>query len=133
EAEARHADEVRRRRDLRGRMTLEREQRIVPLHTDPIVADPDRVSPTFFHRDVDRRRTGVERVLDELLDRRRGTLDHFAGGDLISHRRWEHCDARHGEGYRTGANPVNRAGCTGSIGMSALAGTHPARPASTVR
>ena len=39
-----------------------------------------------------------------------------------------------GEGYRTGANPVNRAGCTGSIGMSAsLAGTHPARAASTVK
>ena len=93
----------------------------------PSPPDPGRL------RDVDRRRTGVERVLDELLDRRRGTLDHFAGGDLISHRRWEHCDARHGEGYRTGANPVNRAGCTGSIGMSALAGTHPARPASTVR
>jgi hypothetical protein len=114
-------------------VALEREQRVVALHADAVVADADRQAPALLDRDVDRRGARVERVLDQLLHRRRGALDHLAGGDLVSHGRWEHCDARHGEGYRTGANPVNRAGCTGSIGMRALAGTHPARPASTVR
>ena len=114
-------------------MTLEGEQRIVALHADAVVADANRLAAALLDGDVDRRGAGVERVLDQLLHGRRWSLDHLAGGDLVCDRRWEHCDARHGEGYRTGANPVNRAGCTGSIGMSAFAGTQPARAASIVR
>ena len=43
-----------------------------------------------------RRRAGVERVLDELLDDRRGTLDHLAGGNLVREMWRQEVDASHG-------------------------------------
>ena len=59
----------------------------------------------FLDRDVDRRRAGVERVLDQLLDGGRGPLDHLAGGDLVSHGRGKHCDARHRRMLPDGRQP----------------------------
>ena len=40
----------------------------------------------MFDRDVDARRAGVKRVLDQLLDGGRRPLDHLAGGDAIDEK-----------------------------------------------
>jgi hypothetical protein len=69
--------------DLAGRMPLERKTRIVGLHAFPIVLDPDLFLPAKLEMDAYAARTGVNGVLDELLDDRRGTLDDLAGGDLV--------------------------------------------------
>ena len=47
--------------------------------------------PTFGGVD----RAELQRVLEELLNDRGGTLHHFAGGDLVGDRRVEYADYRH--------------------------------------
>ena len=49
-----------------------------------------------------RRGAGVERVLDQLLDRRRRPLDHLAGGDAVDEQRIEAADW-HGNSLRARA------------------------------
>src|SRR2546429_687590 len=49
------------------------------------VAPGDRAFPAVLDFHADRPRSGVERVLDELLHDRRGPLHDFAGRDLIRH------------------------------------------------
>jgi hypothetical protein len=39
----------------------------------------------------------VETVLEELLQRRRGPIDDFAGGDLVDEKLGQHFDRRHAE------------------------------------
>ena len=53
-AEARHADEIGRQSNFRGRVALEREERIVALHAGPVVADANELASAFLNRDVDR-------------------------------------------------------------------------------
>ena len=45
-----------------------------------------RFEPAAGGGDLDARRAGVERVLDQFLDHARRTLDDLAGGDLVDHR-----------------------------------------------
>ena len=75
--------------NFRGGVTLDREREIVGVHAEAVVADPDQASPARLDRDVDARRAGVERVLDQLLDRRRRPLDHLARGDAVDQQRVE--------------------------------------------
>ena len=53
--------------------------------------------PAGFDRHLDRARPGVERVLDQFLDRRRRPLDHLARGDAVDDERIETAN-RHGGG-----------------------------------
>ena len=76
-------------------MTLDREDEIVGAHAGAVVADADQRPSARFDRDLDAPRAGVERVLDEFLDRRRRPLDHFAGGDAVDEQGIETAD-RHG-------------------------------------
>ena len=46
-------------------------------------------APAGLDRDLDAFRPGVERVLDQFLDRRRRPLDHFARGDAVDDQRIE--------------------------------------------
>ena len=49
----------------------------------PVVDDPDQLPAAGLDRDCYRFRAGVERVLDQFLDRRRRPLDHLARGDAV--------------------------------------------------
>ena len=48
--------------------------------------------PPACDGDIDPARAGVERVLDQFLDRRSGPLDHLAGGDPVDQQRIEAAD-----------------------------------------
>ena len=64
-------------------MTLERQRQLLGRHADAVVGDPDERSPAVAQLDGDRAGSGVERVFDQLLDRRGRALDDLAGGDLV--------------------------------------------------
>ena len=81
--------------ELRGGVPLDREVEILGPHADAVVDDADQAAPARLHRDGDRAGTGVERILDQLLDDRGGALDHLARGDAID----EHgIETAHGHG-----------------------------------
>jgi hypothetical protein len=69
--------------ELRSGMPLDREHEILAAHALAVVANADEPATARFGDDFDAAGAGVERVLDELLDDARGTLDHFAGGDAV--------------------------------------------------
>jgi hypothetical protein len=77
---------------LRGAMALDRQRELVAVHADAVVADDHEALPALLQRHVDARRTGIDRILDQLFQRRGRTLDHLAGGDAID------------EGFRQKAN-----------------------------
>ena len=52
-------------------------------HAAAVVADPDQPPAAAVGDDLDPRRAGVERVLDQFLDHARRPLDHLAGGDAV--------------------------------------------------
>jgi len=69
--------------DFRSRVPLDGKGEIGFVHAMPVVDDPDQPAPAGLDRDLDRFRPGVERVLDQFLDRRRRPLDHLARGDAV--------------------------------------------------
>ena len=82
--------------ELRSGVALDRQGQLVGRHADPVVGHRDQRPPARGHLDPDARRAGIDRVLDQLLDRRRRPLDHLAGSDPIDHARWQRTDGRHG-------------------------------------
>ena len=77
-------------------MAFDRQSEIVGVHAGAVVGDADQRATARFDRDLDPPRAGVERVLDQLLDRRRRPLDDFAGGDAVDQQRIEAADG-HGK------------------------------------
>jgi hypothetical protein len=68
-AVARDSDEVFRATDLRRGVPGQREDRVIGVHADAIVADSNEGTAAVLDLDVERGRAGVQRVLHELLDR----------------------------------------------------------------
>ena len=64
-------------------MALDGEREILARHAAAVVTDIDEPAPAAVAQDIDPRRAGVERVLDELLDHAGGSLDHLARGDAV--------------------------------------------------
>ena len=87
-------------RQFGRRVALDRERKVGFVHAPPVVGDPDEPPAAGLDRDLDRLRPGVERVLNELLDRRGRPLDHFPRGDAVDGQGIETAN-RHG-----GANLV---------------------------
>ena len=52
-------------------------------HPAAVVGDRHEVDTAILELDRDPRRSRIDRVLDQLLQRRRGPFDDLAGGDLI--------------------------------------------------
>src|SRR5690606_20577683 len=92
EAEARDVVEVAQLGQLARRMADEGELEVLRLEARAVVGDPDRLAAAVLDLDDDARRTGVQAVLDELLDDRERPLDHLAGGDLVDDLRRQHPD-----------------------------------------
>ena len=68
-------------------MALEREDGVARGHAAAVVGDPDQRPAAGVALDGDRPGTGIQGVVDQLLDDRGRALDHLAGGDLIDHVR----------------------------------------------
>ena len=84
------------------------------VHAAPVVGDADQRAPAGLDRDLDAARPGVERVLDQFLDRRRRPLDHLARGDAVDEQRIETANW-HGEPRR----PYRIGGRAGEGGLYA--------------
>jgi hypothetical protein len=94
EAERRDGAEI-ARSELRGGVPLDGEVEVLPIHPDAVVDDADQAASARLHRDGDRAGSGIERILDQFLDDRSGTLDHLARGDAVD----EHgIETAHGHG-----------------------------------
>jgi hypothetical protein len=79
-----------------------REQEVVPADARAVVRNPEAPNATAFDVHVDLRGRSVERVLEQLLERGRRTLDDLAGSDLIDEMVGERPDACHGRRRESG-------------------------------
>ena len=65
-------------------MALDRQRQLVARHAVAVVGRRgSRSAPPSLSVDLDAGGAGVERVLDQLLERGRRALDHLAGGDAV--------------------------------------------------
>src|SRR5262249_54416314 len=78
--------------ELRGAMPLDRERQLLRIHTDAVVGDGDEALTPVLQRHLDARRTRIDRIFDQLFDRRSRPLDDFAGGDAIDEGRRKQAD-----------------------------------------
>ncbi len=74
------------RSDFGGSVTLKSHARVGVAHAATIVDDLYQRPSGITQYDVDRGRSRIHCVFNELLDHRRRTLDHLAGGYLIGYR-----------------------------------------------
>ena len=107
---ARDAIQIVERCDLAGRMARERESELAGGNTESVVAHPDQTGSSRFELDVNRRRIRIERVLDELLDHRRGALHDLPGRDLVRQHPGQGPDrlARRRFAHRSRSRPFRR-------------------------
>ena len=108
EPERPYADQVGGLADLARGVARQRQLGVRPAHPRTVVAHPDQALPAVLDLDPDRARTGVERVLDQLLDDRRRSLDHLARGDLVGDLGCEHGDPRRHRGTTSEASTQPR-------------------------
>ena len=73
-------------------MPIERQGELGLGDAVAVVGDADQPLAAVGEGDVDPPGAGVERILDQLLDRRRRPLDHLAGSDPIGCRGVELAD-----------------------------------------
>jgi hypothetical protein len=95
EAERRNRLEVDDGDDLRRRVARERERQVLALDAGAVVGHADPLDATAGNVDVDLRRAGIERVLEQFLERRRRPLDDLARGDLVDQQVGELADRAH--------------------------------------
>ena len=111
EAERGHLFDVGVGADLARRVPLEREQDVVGPHALAVVQDDQQIASPALEADLDRARRGVDRVFEELLEGRRGSLHDLARRDAAGDRIGKHGDARHGASIVSQDRPVR---CRGS-------------------
>ncbi len=81
-------------------MPLHGQGQVVAAHAVPVIDDLDPLDAAAGQDHGDAGGAGVERVLDQLLDRGGWALDHLAGGDAVHQALGEAADSRHGAEYR---------------------------------
>ena len=69
--------------ELGGGVALDRQRQVGARHALAVVGDANQPPAAAVGEHVDAARAGIERVLDQLLDHARRTLDHLAGGDAV--------------------------------------------------
>ena len=80
-------------------MARERERQLRGRDAAAVVAHAHQADAAVLDVDRDPSRAGIERVLDQLLDDGRRTLDHLARSDLVDERTFEYPDG-HGLALR---------------------------------
>ena len=68
---------------------------IVAQHATAVIVDADQPAAAAFHFHPDAGGPGIQRVFQQLFDYRRGTLHHFAGGDLVGNVIGKNTDPPH--------------------------------------
>jgi len=63
-------------------MPRKRQGHLLRRDAAAVIAHPDQLATALGHVDVDAPRPGIQGVLHQLLDDRRGPLHHFASGNL---------------------------------------------------
>ena len=76
-------------------MALKGQQGVVAVHAVAVVGDADQLAPARLHLDADAAGSGIQRVLQQLLDHRSGPVHHLAGGDLVGDLVRKNADAAH--------------------------------------
>ena len=82
--------------DFRSGVALKGQHGIVAHHAAAVIGDLDQLLPARLDLNADARGTGVQRVLQQFLHYRRGTLDHLAGSDLVGNSFGKDVDFAHG-------------------------------------
>src|SRR6476659_3609906 len=68
----------------RATVAFEGQQRIVTHHAAAVVSNLDQLLAARFHLHADTRCASIKRILQQLLQYRRRTLNQLARGDLVS-------------------------------------------------
>jgi hypothetical protein len=76
-------------------VALERQQGVVAVHSLAVIGDADQLSPAALNLHANARRSGIESVLKQLLDHRRGPIHHLAGGNLVGNLIGKDADLAH--------------------------------------
>src|SRR5450755_1681127 len=105
-------------------MARERDGQLIRTHAHAVIAHTNKSDAATLDIDVDAVRVGIQSVLDEFLDDRGGTLDHFPGGNLVDEFVLENPD-RHVRHSRTRACECT--GVQGMLGSTAVARASPRR------
>ena len=95
-AQSRNVQQVVGVANLRGGVALEGQHGVVAHHAAAVVGHLDELLAAGLNVDADAARARIQRVLQQLLDHRRRTLHHLAGGDLVGYIFGENVDAAHG-------------------------------------
>ncbi len=81
--------------DLGRRVPLEREPSVLRRHPAAVVAHEDALGSSALEIHLDARCSGVQSILDQLLDDRGRALHNLAGGDPVDDLAREPVDLRH--------------------------------------
>ena len=76
-------------------MSLKGQQSVVAHHAAPIVGNADQLAAARLHFHPDAGGAGVQRILEQLFDHRRGAIDHLARRNLVGDLVGEDVDAPH--------------------------------------
>src|SRR2546426_7684532 len=75
-------------------MPRQRHRQLAGGDAAAVVAHPHQRDAAALDVDLDARRAGIERVLDQLLDDRGRPFDHLAGGDLVDELAGKNADRK---------------------------------------
>jgi hypothetical protein len=78
---------------IAGGMALQGQGQVLGEDATAVVADLDQRRTSCGHLHAHPPRTGVQAVLEQLLEHRRRSLHHLAGGDLVRQGRVQQPDA----------------------------------------
>ncbi len=101
-SQRRNLQQVVRRAQLRSRVPLKGQQRIVAVHAVSIVGHANQLASTRLNLHANPRSPGIERIFEQFLHHRRRPVHHLARGNLVSHLIGENPYAPHkGLDYRS--------------------------------
>jgi hypothetical protein len=95
EAHGRDALEVLEAGDLAGGVPGERERQLAARDAGAVVLDLHALDPARVEHHADRLRARVDAVLEQLLQHRGRSLDHFSGRDLAHQQLGKHANGGH--------------------------------------
>ena len=76
-------------------MALDGERQLIGRDADAVIDDLDARDAAAGQNDLDTGGAGIQRVLNQFLDRRRRALDDLAGGDAVNDEFWQAANGGH--------------------------------------
>ena len=81
---------------LRCGVAFQRQRDFIGPHAAAVIGHFDQVQPALREAHGDVGRAGIDRVLDQFLERGGRPFDHFARGDAIDEFLWQAANCGHG-------------------------------------